>query len=107
MTTSMPGLIPDASWPVVPRAMHQRALDENVRLTEENARLRARPLVEQPELRAENAALRARIAELEARPLVAVVEGTPCEECAKLRKRLERVRELLKSKLNEKEVERS
>lgn len=88
--STIPGLIPADSWPVVPRAMHGEALRQ----------LR--------ESQAESARLRARVAELENRPLVAVTAATDDElqaenaslraENAKLKRRLEAIRELMRER---------
>jgi hypothetical protein len=62
--------------------------------TERDAARTQRDLAE-----AEAQRLRRRVAELENRPLIAVAPAGECPNCAKLQKRIENVRALLKEKM--------
>lgn len=117
MTTEIPGLVPVEAFP---RFVHldayealqrerAQALHRVEMLTEQLTALRAsqpsqaddratiaRLRGERDALDAECVKLRRELIAARQQPLVAVVEPQPCAECAKLRQRLDAVRDLLR-----------
>ncbi len=117
MTTTIPGLVPVEAFPrFVPLSALEAVQRERAQalhrveiLTEQLTALRAsqpsqaddratiaRLRGERDALDAECVKLRRQLLEARQQPLVAVVDDQPCAECAKLRQRLDAVRELLK-----------